>query len=126
VTPAAGLYGMLSIMKHFILILGLLVVLPAGGGELYAEIPARVWAEPRDGHSLSRLEGLGELVKALGVDGRQRLLIHYPGGEEGSLRAAELRSWLVALGIASRHIELVPGGNGTAALGISLDEGMAP
>ena len=117
---------MLSIMKHFILILGLLTAWPAGAGELYAEIPARVWAEPRDGYSLSRVEGLGELVKTLDAGGSHRLLIRYPGGEEGSLRAAELRSWLVALGVASRHIELVPGGNGTAALGVSLGEGMEP
>lgn len=39
----------------------------------------------------------------------RRILIAYPGGEDGVIWAGELRAWLIALGVASSHIELQPG-----------------
>lgn len=35
--------------------------------------------------------------------------IHYPGGEEGEVWIQELTDWLVALGVPSRFISVVPG-----------------
>lgn len=37
------------------------------------------------------------------------LKIKYPGGDEGTLWVNELRSWLIALGLSSERIELIPG-----------------
>ena len=39
----------------------------------------------------------------------QHLQLLYPGGDAGSLWAHELRAWLVALGLSSQRIELLPG-----------------
>ena len=67
------------------------------------------WARPRDGVAMVQMPPLPEVVEAWEQQPDQRLIVRYPGGEEGLLWANELRSWLVALGIPSVHQELVAG-----------------
>jgi len=67
------------------------------------------WARPHDGASMVQMPPLPEVVKAWEQQPTQRLIVRYPGGEEGQLWANELRSWLVALGIPSEYQELVAG-----------------
>lgn len=74
-----------------------------------ATIPAEVFLQPRSGQSLTQLPGLRRAALDW-IEGRsQRLTIRYPGGEESAFWARELRDWLVALGVASSYIELLPG-----------------
>lgn len=74
-----------------------------------AVIPGEFFLQPRSGARLTRHPELRRAALDW-IEGRsQRLTIRYPGGEEGVLWARELRDWLVALGIASAHIELLPG-----------------
>jgi hypothetical protein len=72
-------------------------------------ITAEQWARPRSGESIVQLPGLGTLVEAAERDTASRLVIRFAGGDEGSLWAEELRSWLVALGLPSARIALEPG-----------------
>ena len=72
-------------------------------------LSADVWARPRDGQTVAAMPPLPEVISAWSKNGGQRLLIRYPGGEEGLLWAYELRSWLVALGVPSDYQELVAG-----------------
>ena len=72
-------------------------------------LSADAWASPRDGQTVSRLSPLPEVISSWSESGGRRLLIRYPGGEEGLLWAHELRSWLVALGVPLDHQELVAG-----------------
>lgn len=65
------------------------------------------WAQPRNGLSITRYPALSQAMTEL-QDG-QRLQLRYPGGDEGSLWAHELQAWLVALGLSSERIELLPG-----------------
>lgn len=67
------------------------------------------WARPRDGAAMVQMRPLPEVVEAWAREPGQRLVVRYPGGEEGLLWANELRSWLVALGIPLEHQELVAG-----------------
>jgi len=67
------------------------------------------WNVPRTNDSILAMPALKKTVQAFSKYPGARIQIRYPGGDEGSLWATELRSWLVALGIASRHIELLPG-----------------
>ncbi|MCO6411525.1 MAG: hypothetical protein J5I92_02155 [Thiogranum sp.] len=67
------------------------------------------WARPRDGRSVAEMAPLPEVVMAWMQQPQQRLLLRYPGGEDGLLWAHELRSWLVALGIPLQAQELVAG-----------------
>ena len=83
-------------------------------------ISAIEWARPRNGQTIIQLPGLSPLVQQLLVSAENRLLVHYPGGEEGMLWAAEFRSWLVALGIDSARVELLPGTSSPDAMELSL------
>lgn len=72
-------------------------------------LSADEWARPRDGRSVARMAPLPDLISSWSSEKGQRLLIRYPGGEEGLLWASELRSWLVALGVPMEDQELVAG-----------------
>ncbi len=72
-------------------------------------LDADLWARPRDGAGVVRMAPLVEALEAWMAHPRQRLMVRYPGGEEGLLWANELKSWLVALGLPSQRLELVAG-----------------
>ena len=75
-------------------------------------ITAGEWAQPRNGETLIDHPALSRAVSSILDEPEARLEIRYPGGDEGNLWALEVRAWLVALGIASSRIELVPGSSG--------------
>jgi hypothetical protein len=91
------------------LLIGLLCSRPVTAEEQLWSLSADTWAQPRDGRSVARMEPLPELVAAWFRQPGQRILVRYPGGEEGLLWAHELRSWLIALGIPGADQELVAG-----------------
>ena len=72
-------------------------------------LSADAWARPRDGQSVARMSPLPEVMSSWSENDGRRLLIRYPGGEDGLLWAHELRSWLVALGVPLDDQELVAG-----------------
>ncbi len=64
---------------------------------------------PRSAAHLLSFPPLARAVEQLRVHPDAHLLIHYPGGDEGTLWVNELQSWLVALGVSSELIERIPG-----------------
>jgi hypothetical protein len=83
-------------------------------------LSADSWARPRDGQSVSQMAPLPEVIKHWSKDTTQRLVIHYPGGEDGQLWAHELSSWLVALGVPQNRQELVAGSQQADRIEIEL------
>lgn len=73
------------------------------------QITALDWAQPRHGEWLVSHPGLSGAIAAFQEQPGSRLLIRYPGGDEGVLWAEELQAWLIALGVASSRIERIPG-----------------
>lgn len=78
-------------------------------GEESWQLSLQEWAQPRHGDRLVRQAALAGAIAQLQQQPLARLQVRYPGGDEGVLWAEELQSWLVALGVASNRIELVPG-----------------
>lgn len=101
----------------------LLVVLPVQAADSWT-LTAADWSRPRSGAAVLAMEPVAAAVRAWqqadGVDETARLQLVYPGGEEGSLWAAELADWLVALGVPRDALELVPGGQPAGRLEIRL------
>jgi len=91
----------------------------AFGADRYA-ISADEWARPHDGRSVVAMAPLARAVRALSARPASVLAIRYPGGEQGSLWAHQLRIWLIALGVPSARIELVPGSRREDALGLRI------
>ena len=50
------------------------------------------------------------------------ILLSHPGEDSGELWAAELRDWLISLGIPSDHIQLSPGLQSSAELRILVGD----
>lgn len=109
--PAAAINGILRSMLRILFTIVLLSLMAAPqAGEFSQTLSVQLWAQPRDGDSVRRFPPLRKVVSALQQDPEARLLIRYPGGDEGNLWAHELRGWLVSLGVASRRIDMIPGG----------------
>ena len=94
-------------MNRFLFIVGLLLASPAMDAPAPLFVTAVEWAQPRTGAALMQHPSLVQVMGEL--RGGQRLQLLYPGGDEGSLWAHELQAWLVALGLSSHRIELLPG-----------------
>ena len=90
-----------------------LVILFVGIGAQAADqtyvITAEQWAVPRRAETLLRMPTVAAAMQELRKHSRSHLRIRYPGGDEGTFWAHELRGWLVSLGISSQRIELSPG-----------------
>lgn len=72
-------------------------------------LTASDWNVPRTTETILAMPALRQTIQAYNKLAKAKIQIRYPGGDEGTLWATELRSWLVSLGIASSHIELLPG-----------------
>lgn len=94
-------------MKSILLLCSLLLISAAQAAESPLYLTAVEWAQPRTGAALVQHPALAQAMQRLGEADKLQLV--YPGGDEGSLWARELQAWLVALGLSSRRIELLPG-----------------
>lgn len=74
-------------------------------------LDAATWARPRSGRAVVSMAPLPRAVRQWSEMPEARIVIHYPGGEDGELWAFELRDWLVALGVPSGHLRTEAGGN---------------
>lgn len=72
-------------------------------------LSASEWNVPRTTEAILSMPALQQTMQAYSKLSDPKIQIRYPGGDEGTLWAHELRSWFVSLGIASSHIELLPG-----------------
>lgn len=72
-------------------------------------ITAEQWAVPRSAEVLINMPALKNAIHNMQSFPGSRLLIRYPGGDEGALWNSEFRSWLISLGISSQMMESIPG-----------------
>lgn len=69
-------------------------------------VTAEEWSRPRSAAMVVALPGVRDCVRRWQLDVRQRLVLLHRPGEDGALWAAELRDWLVALGVPSSQLVL--------------------
>ena len=72
-------------------------------------LSADEWARPRSGSVIPEMSPVRSAVRYWGKGVDSVMVIRYPGEDSGELWAAELRDWLISLGIPSDYIRLVPG-----------------
>ena len=70
---------------------------------------ANEWSVPKQTVTVLAMPAINKSMLKLQNDTNSILKIKYPGGDEGTLWANELRSWLVALGLSSNRIDLIQG-----------------
>jgi len=67
------------------------------------------WSVPKQANTILAMPAIHKSMQKLHKNVNSSLKLKYPGGDEGTLWVNELRSWLIALGLSSKRIELVPG-----------------
>jgi hypothetical protein len=72
-------------------------------------LSADEWARPRSGEVIPELAPVRAAVSYWGRGADAILIIRHPGEDSGELWAAELRDWLISLGVPSDYIRLIPG-----------------
>lgn len=106
-------------VSSFIVITALLSLLAAAPGFAASasswELKASEWSRPRSATAVLAMAPVANAVRAWHEavaqgDDNARLQLLHASGEEGGLWAAELRDWLIALGVAPAAIELAPAG----------------
>lgn len=75
----------------------------------FFRLSAEQWELARDGDDIMTLPTLKHLVQQWLEDPARTIEVQYPGGEEGEFWVQQLTDWLVALGIPSNHMVVVPG-----------------
>ena len=83
-----------------------LVVMPVLADEAHLHIDH--WPQTRTGQSMVALAPLRDTVSRYDARPGSKIVIRYPGGDLGSDWAAELRDWLVALGVPSSDLVVEP------------------
>ncbi len=72
-------------------------------------LSADEWARPRGGDVVAEMAPVRSAVSYWGRGVDALMVIRHPGEDSGELWAAELRDWLISLGVPSDYIRLVPG-----------------
>ena len=72
-------------------------------------LSADEWARPRSGAVIPELEAVRAAVRYWEQVDRGRIVIRHPGEDTGEFWAAELRDWLISLGVAADYIRLRAG-----------------
>lgn len=80
------------------------------------------WDVPKRAETILQMTAIKQVFAELASASSGQLLIRYPGGDEGSLWAHELRAWLVSLGIPSGVIELRPGSSHAGVIELSVQD----
>jgi hypothetical protein len=94
----------------------------AEGAELArAHLERDDWPAQRDHRSILSLTAVRTVLEAYDETRDRRLLIRYPGGDLGNAWAFELRDWMVALGVPSASITLLPGSGAPDRLVLSVE-----
>lgn len=67
-------------------------------------LSADEWAQPRSGQVIAAFDSLRHAVEYWDKTYQAVVLIRYPGEDSGELWAAELKDWLISLGIPNDYI----------------------
>jgi hypothetical protein len=67
------------------------------------------WARPRSGAIIPQLQPVKLAIDYWDASTDAQILLSHPGEDSGEIWAAELRDWLISLGVPSDYITLSPG-----------------
>ncbi|MGZ5092553.1 MAG: hypothetical protein ACXWIP_15265 [Burkholderiales bacterium] len=70
------------------------------------DVPGELWDRPRTGRAVLEQPSVKQAVVAALAKPESQMVIHHGPGREPLLQAEELRSWLAALAVDPRRIDL--------------------
>ena len=103
-----SIYRILRNSLCLAILLGWALGAQASSVRIYA-LSADEWARPRSGAVIPELEPLRGAVRYWSQIDSGIIVIRHPGEDSGEIWAAELRDWLISLGVAADYIRLLAG-----------------
>ena len=88
---------------------------------LEAELYWNDWPDRRTTENLLELEVVRALLSLFKENVGHKVIIRYPGGDEGNAWAVEFKEWLVSFGLPSSYLSLEPGSGGADRLLILVE-----
>ncbi len=85
-------------------------------------IERAAWSVPKTAQVVLAMPVLQAVMHRLQDSAKARLTVYFPGGDEGSLWAIELRGWLVSLGLEASRIKLISGSQYPDRLQLQIEE----
>ena len=104
VISKSGVNGLLLAM-----LLAVVMPVQAASSARIFTLSADDWARPRSGAVIPRLQPVKLAIDYWDAANDAQILLSHPGEDSGEIWAAELRDWLVSLGVPSDYISLSPG-----------------
>lgn len=105
-----SLYSKMNRLMQPLVMCLLLILCVTAQAEQQFVLTAEEWSRPRSATVVKSYPATQKLVQAwLQNPQQQRIELRYPGGEEGSLWAGEVKDWLVAMGLSSSVLQTYPG-----------------
>ncbi len=80
------------------------------------------WPRTRTGRIVMAIPAIQAIRQQFEQTANSQIVIRYPGGDLGNAWAFDVRSWLIALGIASTDIVLEPGSDSANTLVFDLQK----
>lgn len=112
--------------KRRILLLMSMLLLPVQASAEVFDIEAIAWQQPRSAAMVKSLPPVKSAIARLLERQSATLVIRHRNDEEGTLWGAELRDWLVSLGISPANIRLEIMDLNSAALQLEVTAGDSP
>ena len=109
-------------MRKFLMTILYLFWLVPGQAEQEMVLSRIEWTVPKTAEAVLAMPVLQEVMGKLQGSKHAHLKIYYPGGDEGSLWAIELRGWLVSLGLESDRVKLISGSRYPDRLQLQIEE----
>ena len=85
-------------------------------------LPQQQWAKPKRAETILAIPEIAQVLRELQGQPGSNLLLRYPGGDEGTVWAYELRAWLVSFGVPSAMIEIRPGSSQAGMIEMQVEE----
>ena len=88
--------------------------------EFIYHLSSEQWAVPRSVDTIVTMQAVASAMQVIQLNRGSSLVIHHPGGDEGTLWATELRGWLISLGLSTSKISLIPGSSDINQLDLEI------
>ena len=106
-----------------LVLVGMLFTVPASAENWQSTLELSVWQRHAAEGRLLELDSVRQLLRRFQEREGFAVIVRHPGGDLGSAWAAHFRDRLVAYGIPSAYIELLPGSGALDILHVSLADG---
>lgn len=112
-------------MKQFVSIIITLCLLLMAQSALAVETEEQIirrseWPTYVNGSSVSALPQVRRILSQFDENDRMNIIIHYPGGEQGTSWARQLYNWFISYGVPIRYLKMELGSGAADQLRVVL------